>query len=170
MIQMHTDNIEQINKLNEGTSFFLSGTVYTLRDKALKRLKEESIFPDFLRNAVIYHAGPTMENERGYISCGPTTAQRMDSYLDFLFLNNVGTIIGKGNKDTLVHRKYCKVYIMALGGLGALYGSKIKTKKIMMYRDLGSESIFRFTIDQFPVIIAINRKGKSLLNNRSKDE
>ena len=158
----NTNQIKEISQLKVNTPFYLSGKIFSARDKALTKLQKEKKIPKFLKNTIIYHAGPTEKNEKGLFSCGPTTSKRMDIFLDYLFENGVFATIGKGERDIKIHKKYKKIYLLAIGGLGALYGSLIKSIKPIMYKELGSEAIYEITIDKFPLIMAIDKYGKSI--------
>lgn len=163
MKKLKTENLKsEIRKLKEGEVVFLSGTLYTARDAALKLLKDEKKFPDFLKDAVIYHAGPTEPNSEGKFSCGPTTSSRMDKYLGSLFSNGVLATIGKGERDVEPHREHGRVYFYAIGGCGAFYGERIVKMEKVLYKELGSEAVYRMEVENFPLIVAIDAKGKSI--------
>jgi len=151
-----------INKLSAGEVILLSGTIYSARDAALNLLEKEKVFPKFLNGSIIFHAGPTEVNNKGFLSCGPTTSSRMDRYLEMLFENDVLATVGKGERDILVHKKFRRIYLTAIGGCGAIYGRKITELKSVMYEKLGSESIFKMKIEHFPLIVAIDVKGNSI--------
>lgn len=165
ILQISADSIGDIQA---GEMVNLNGYVYTIRDKALSRLAENRP-PDFLNNAIVYFAGPTMENEKGMFSCGPTTSQRMYDYIPYLFECGVKAIIGKGNtkREAFLNNG---IYMLALGGCGALYGSRIHKKETIKFGELGAEAIYRMKVKDFPVIIAIDSKGKSINTIGSKDE
>ncbi|MGE3063926.1 MAG: fumarate hydratase C-terminal domain-containing protein [bacterium] len=158
-----TDYKEMIN-LDCGEIIMLSGMIFTARDAALKRIFLEKKFPDVLKNAIIFHAGPTEKNKKGMFSCGPTTAKRMDSFLPMLFKNNIFATIGKGERDIDIHRKFGKIYFSAFGGLGSLYGSRILSMEPVLYKELKSEAVYRLEVNDFPVLVAIDGKGKSIFN------
>jgi len=151
-----------INKLSAGEVILLSGTIYSARDAALNLLEKEKVFPKFLNGSIIYHAGPTEVNSKGFLSCGPTTSSRMDKYLEMLFKNKVEATIGKGERDVVVHKKFRRIYLAAIGGCGAVYGRKITGLKSVMYENLGSEAIFQMTVEHFPLIVAIDIKGNTI--------
>ncbi len=162
MKEYYTNELKQIYKLKAGTPFYLSGIIYTARDRALNILYSKNIFPDFLENSIIYHAGPTETNKDGLFSCGPTTAKRMDKFLNFLFSKNLFSTIGKGERDIKIHKQFSKIYLLAIGGCGALYGKRIKKMEKIMFKQLGVEAIHKIEIEKFPLIIGINKNGKSI--------
>lgn len=158
--------------LRAGQNIFLSGTIYTARDAAHKRLtamleKGESLpFP--MKGSVIYYAGPTPTPEGLPIgSCGPTTSSRMDVFAPrFLDLGLVA-MIGKGNRS----REVCAaiernnaVYLCALGGAGALAAKAVRSLEVVAFEDLGCESIKRLEIENFPLIVGIDCVGGSLFS------
>lgn len=167
-VSLKTVTTEHIGDIQAGEMVNLEGVVYTARDKALSRLQREGK-QDFLNGSIIYFAGPSGENERGMFACGPTTSQRMHDYIPFLFECGVQGIIGKGSAGLKAFRGK-GIYMLALGGCGALYGSRIVNKNIIMYRELGAEAVYRMEIENFPVIIAIDSNGKSINTIGSKDE
>lgn len=163
MRKISTEKLKSALKvLKPGEAVFLSGTVYTARDAALKLLEKEESFPEFLKNSVIYHAGPTEPNSKGLFSCGPTTSARMDRYLEGLFSKGVLATIGKGERDSEPHKKFKRVYFNAIGGCGAFYGKRIIKMNAVLYEHLGSEAVFKMEIENFPLIVAIDAKGKSI--------
>ena len=156
--------------LNAGDKVLLSGTVYTSRDAAHKRitalLDSGSDIPYDLKDAVIYYAGPTPAPEGKPIgSCGPTTSGRMDRYAPrFLDLGLVG-MIGKGERTDEVCdaiERNGAVYFCAVGGAGALAASRIKSCEVIAFEDLGCESVKRLYIEDFPVVTAIDCHGGNI--------
>ncbi|MDY6786905.1 MAG: FumA C-terminus/TtdB family hydratase beta subunit [candidate division WOR-3 bacterium] len=170
MINIHTRSIEDIRQYSAGEAVMLSGSIVTMRDRALANIEAGSGFPGHITGAVVYHAGPTNPNEEGMRACGPTTSSRMDKYLPMLFENDVFVTIGKGRTNTVIHKKYRAVYLAALGGCGALYGSRIKNIKTLLYSELGSEAVYAMEIENYPLILAIDSKGNSIYKNRSYNE
>lgn len=158
--------------LKAGDRVQLSGTVYTARDQAHKRLvgalhSSTGKLPFILKNQVIYYAGPTDTRPGAVIgSCGPTTSSRMDIYTPYLLEHGLRGMIGKGERSEEVIKsiiKYKAVYFIAVGGCGALYSSFIKKTDVIAYPDLGCEAIRMLEIDNFPVIVGIDSKGKNIL-------
>lgn len=149
-------------ELTIGMKILLSGTVYTSRDAAHKRImsliEEGKEIPYAIENAVIYYAGPTPAPEGKPIgSCGPTTSGRMDRYAPKLLDMGLGGMIGKGERskevrDAIVRNR--SVYLCAVGGAGALAASCIKQCEVIAFEDLGCESVKRLYIEDFPLIVA----------------
>lgn len=156
--------------LNAGDRVLLSGTVYTARDAAHKRIFEMidngEKLPFEIKGACIYFAGPTPTPEGMVIgSCGPTTSGRMDIYSPGLLDLGLIAMIGKGERnetvcDAIVRNK--AVYFCAVGGAGALYARQIKSCKEIAFKDLGCESIKELVLEDFPVIVGIDSNGGNL--------
>lgn len=163
MKKLNSFAIEELKNLKSGECILLSGEIYVARDRVLKVMEEKNIFPDFLKNSIIYHAGPTEKNENGFFSFGPTTSKRMDRFLKFLFENGVLATIGKGERNIDIHKKYGKIYFLAFGGLGSLYGSKVKCIEPVLFKEFKSEALFKAKIDGFPLIVFIDRNGKTMI-------
>ncbi len=171
-IRVHTKDIKEMAKvLKAGQKILLSGTVYTSRDAAHKRIDEaickgEKLAYD-LENACIYYAGPTPTPPGLAIgSCGPTTSTRMDAYSPKFLDMGLKCMIGKGKRnqeviDAIVRNK--AIYLCALGGAGALASRCIKSAKVIAYEDLGCESVKELVIEDFPLIVAIDSNGESIL-------
>lgn len=148
----------------------LSGTVYTSRDAAHKRLCEMIIngdsLPFNLDGACIYYAGPTPAMPGSVIgSCGPTTSCRMDAYTPLLLENGLKAMIGKGERSVEVCNTIVKnnaVYLCAVGGAGALAAKCIIECEEIAFEDLGCESIKRLVFKDFPLIVAIDNKGNNI--------
>lgn len=162
--------IDFAEKLKAGDRVLLSGTVYTARDAAHKRIKSmidngESL-PFDLKNAVIYYAGPTPTPENSAIgSCGPTTSSRMDKFTpEFLDLGLIG-MIGKGPRSNEVCKAIVRnkaIYFCAVGGAGALASKCITKCDVIAFEDLGCESVKKLEIKNFPLIVAIDSDGGNL--------
>lgn len=161
---------EQARHLSVGQEVLLSGAIYTMRDQAHKRLvealKKKEALPLDLRGAIIYYCGPT-KTPRGKIigSCGPTTSSRMDSFTPPLLQHGVKAMIGKGSRSQAVIdaiRRYRAVYFVAPAGCGALLATKVKKTTTVAYADLGPEAIRKLEVEDFPLIVAVDAKGKTL--------
>lgn len=161
---------EMAQALQSGDYVYISGTIYTARDAAHKRiyesmLKGESI-PFDLENNIIYYLGPTPAKEGQVIgSAGPTTSSRMDKYTPLLLENGLKGMIGKGKRNQEVIdsiRKNKAVYFAAVGGAGALLSKCITKSEIIAYDDLGTESIRKLEVKNFPVIVVIDSNGNNL--------
>ncbi len=156
--------------LKAGDKIYLSGTVYTARDAAHKRLfelldKNESL-PFNIENSVIYYAGPTPTPENLAIgSCGPTTSCRMDSYTPTLLDLGVTATIGKGERnDDVIDaiKRNSSVYLCAIGGAGALAALSITSCEVIAFEDLGCESIKKLEFNNFPLIVGIDCNGGNI--------
>lgn len=170
----HRIKVEEIRAkapdLHAGDRVYLSGTVYTARDAAHKRLiallDEGKELPLPLEGACIYYAGPTPAEPGAVIgSCGPTTSGRMDRFAPRLLDLGLAAMIGKGQRsaqvvDAIVRNK--AVYLCAVGGAGALAAQCIRTCEEIAFHDLGCESIKRLTVQDFPLIVAIDAAGNNL--------
>lgn len=170
-------NDEEIRKLNAGDYVYITGTIYTARDAAHKRMFEalengEKLPIDMAHN-VIYYMGPSPAREgRPIGSAGPTTASRMDKYAPILLDLGQKGMIGKGKrtqavKDAIVRNE--AVYFAAVGGAGALLSQKIIASEVVAYDDLGTEAIRKLEVKDFPVIVVIDCKGNDLYETANKE-
>jgi len=161
---------EDVSALKSGDIVYLSGTIYTARDAAHKRLVElldaGKELPFDVKGAVIYFVGPTPPKPGDPIgSAGPTTSYRMDSYSPRLIKEGLKGMIGKGkrNKDvTDACQEYKAVYFGATGGAGALLGKQIKSAEIIAYEELGPEAIRKLEVENFPVTVINDVYGNDL--------
>ncbi len=173
-------NVQQLKtlspELNAGDKVLLSGTVYTSRDAAHKRITElmdkgEDI-PYDLDGAVIYYAGPTGTKEGMVIgSCGPTTSGRMDKFSPHFLDLGLAAMIGKGERsqeviDAIIRNK--AVYFCAVGGAGALACKCIKSCEVIAFEDLGCESVKKLQIEDFPLTVAIDCHGGNIFSEGRK--
>lgn len=168
---LHTSEITEFaEKLRAGDRVLLSGTVYTARDAAHKRIKalidNNDSLPFDLQNSVIYYAGPTPTPENLPIgSCGPTTSGRMDKFTpEFLDLG-LKAMIGKGSRSNEVCEAIIRnkaIYFCAIGGAGALASKCITKCEVIAFEDLGCESIKKLEIEDFPLVVSIDCNGGSL--------
>lgn len=159
-------------ELRAGDCVLASGTVYTARDCAHKRLfallddGKELPFP--LKGAFIYYAGPCPAPEgKACGSCGPTTSARMNAFAPRLLRLGLGGMVGKGemSKETQeAIKENAAVYFAAIGGAGAFYGNAIMSCELIAFPDLLSEAIYKMQIEDFPLVVAIDCKGKSIYN------
>lgn len=170
-------NDEEIRKLNAGDYVYITGTIYTARDAAHKRMFEalengEKLPIDMAHN-VIYYMGPSPAREgRPIGSAGPTTASRMDKYAPTLLDLGQKGMIGKGKrtqavKDAIVRNE--AVYFAAVGGAGALLSQKIIASEVVAYDDLGTEAIRKLEVKDFPVIVVIDCMGNDLYETAIKE-
>lgn len=156
---------EQIRKLKVGDELRLTGTIYTARDRAHQRG-----LPGFLKSQIIYYCGPT-KTPKGKIigSCGPTTSARMDEFTPAALRRGIKGMIGKGARSQEVIKnikKYQAVYFLAFAGCGALISKYIKKASAVAYRDLGPEAIYKLEVKDFPLIVGIDAKGRSIYGQK----
>lgn len=161
---------QQVEKLRAGDSVLVSGTIYTARDCAHKRLVEMLCrgeeLPFEIKGAFIYYAGPCPAKP-GYASgsCGPTTSARMDVYAPVLLDAGLGGMIGKGEMCEDVRQALMRnncVYFAAIGGAGALYGKAIRSSELVAFPELLSEAVRRLEVIDFPAVVAMDSKGNSI--------
>ena len=161
---------QEIRTLRAGDYVKITGTIYTARDAAHKRMKETldrgEALPFSLENNVIYYMGPSPAREGQPIgSAGPTTASRMDKYAPELLDLGLKGMIGKGKRTVQVKEAIVRngaVYFAAVGGAGALLSKKILSSEVIAYEDLGAEAIRRLEVKDFPVIVVIDSEGNNL--------
>lgn len=159
-----------VKKLKTGEKLFLTGVIYTARDQAHKRLvealKKGRKLPIDLKGAIIYYCGPT-KTPKGKIigACGPTTSSRMDEFTPALLCAGVRAMIGKGKRSPEVIaaiKKYRAVYFLTYAGCAALLAKYVQKAKPVAYKDLGPEAILELQVKDFPLIVAIDVKGKDI--------
>ena len=161
---------QELKKLKAGDSVLLSGTVYTARDAAHKRIGEcldRGERPPFdLNGSAVYYVGPTPEHDGCCIgSAGPTTSGRMDAYSPRLLDAGLKIMIGKGNRSDEVVRSMIRngaVYLAAIGGAGALMAASIEEAELVCWEDLGCEAVRRLTVKDMPLTVAIDSEGNDL--------
>ena len=168
---LDTSNInEWVEVLKKGDRVYLSGTIYTARDAAHKKivalLKENKPLPFELQNSIIYYAGPTpAKNNLAIGSIGPTTSSRMDVFTPLLLKNGLKGMIGKGCRSEAVVNSIVKekaIYFAAVGGAGALYSGAVTECEVIAFSELGCESVKKLTVKDFPLTVAIDSFGNSL--------
>ncbi|MBQ4165961.1 MAG: fumarate hydratase C-terminal domain-containing protein, partial [Oscillospiraceae bacterium] len=174
MTELNTNELkEKAKELRAGDKVLLSGTVYTSRDAAHKRIKacidNGEPLPYDLDGAAIYYAGPTAAKDGMAIgSCGPTTSSRMDVYSPLFLDMGLSAMIGKGERNDAVCEAIQRngaVYFCAIGGAGALACKCITECEVIAFDDLGCESVKRLTFEKFPLIVAIDCKGGNLFRS-----
>ena len=167
---LDTNNInEWVEKLEKGDRVYLTGTIYTARDAAHKKivalLDENKPLPFDLNNSIVYYAGPTpAKNDLAIGSIGPTTSSRMDKFAPLLLDNGLKGMIGKGGRSEEVVTSMVKnkaVYFAAVGGAGALYSGAVTNCQVIAFEELGCESVKRLTVKDFPLTVALDSKGSS---------
>lgn len=156
--------------LEAGDYVYLTGTIYTARDAAHKRMYEAlekgEPLPLEMKNNVIYYMGPSpARTGRPIGSAGPTTASRMDKFAPALLDLGLKGMVGKGKRTKEVKEAVVRngaVYFAAVGGAGALLSRSILSSEVIAYDDLGTEAIRRLEIKDFPVIVVMDARGNDL--------
>lgn len=170
-ININTPLTEDITKkLHAGDFVFITGTIYTARDAAHKRMyeaiKNGENLPVDMENNIIYYMGPSPAREGRVIgSAGPTTASRMDKYAPQLLDMGLKGMIGKGKRSKEVIdavKRNNAVYFASIGGAGALLSKSIKKSTVIAYDDLGTEAIRKLEVENFPAIVVIDCDGNNL--------
>lgn len=162
---------EDIAKLRAGDYVHLTGTLYTARDAAHRRmveaLKKGEPLPVDIRGETIYYVGPTPAKPGAVIgSAGPTTSERMDGFTPALLEAGLKGCIGKGGRGRAVRealQRHRAVYFLAVGGAGALLSKHIKSVRVVAYEDLGTEAIRAMEVEDFPVVVCNDIYGGDLL-------
>lgn len=161
---------DSIRSLKAGDLVQITGTIYTARDMAHKRLcqaiKEGQKLPFDISGSIIYFCGPTPARpDKPIGSAGPTTSSRMDSFTSALLKAGLKATIGKGYRNNVVRealKKYTAIHFSALGGAGALLSKHIRSAKIIAYEDLGTEAIRELEVIDFPATVAYDSAGNSV--------
>lgn len=161
---------EKIKDLKAGDRVLLTGSIYTARDAAHKRLVDlldaKLELPINIKDETIYYVGPTPAKEGNVIgSAGPTTSYRMDAYSPKLLDLGLKAMIGKGARNEEVINSIIKnkaIYFGAIGGAAALISKSITKSEIIAYEDLGAEAIRRMEIKDMPLIVIIDTEGNNL--------
>lgn len=162
--------IQASPNLKAGDEITLSGTIYTARDAAHKKMacliKKGENPPFDINNAVIYYAGPTPAKPGEVCgSFGPTTSARMDAFAPMLYDMGLFATIGKGERSEEVRQAIIRrkgLYLIALGGAGALAAKHIKSVKVIAFPELDSESVKELVFDSFPLYVGIDALGNDI--------
>lgn len=168
-----TDEIT--GKIHAGDVVYITGTIYSARDAAHKRMSEALAagrnLPFDIKGNIIYYLGPTPARPGNVTgSAGPTTSSRMDKYTPALLDLGLKGMIGKGRRSAGVKESIVKnsaVYFAAVGGAGALLSEKIKASEVIAYDDLGTEAVRRLYVEDFPVIVAVDCTGNDVYDRQS---
>lgn len=163
--------------LNSGDYVYITGTIYTARDAAHKRMAEALAagepLPIDMKNNIIYYMGPSPAREgRPIGSAGPTTASRMDKYAPDLLDLGLKGMIGKGKRSKAVIDAIVRngaVYFAAVGGAGAILSKCIKKSTVIAYDDLGTEAIRELEVEDLPVVVVIDSDGNNLYETAIKE-
>lgn len=161
---------EKVRDLQAGDYVYITGTIYTARDAAHKRMTEDMAegreLPFDMQDQIIYYLGPTPNREGQVIgSAGPTTSSRMDKYTPLLLDRGLTGMIGKGKRsDDVIDsmKKNTAVYFAAVGGAGALLSQCIKKSEVIAYDDLGTEAVRKLYVEDLPVITVIDHQGNNM--------
>ena len=168
---------ETISELHSGDYLYLTGTIYTARDAAHKRMYESigrnEELPFDISGKFIYYLGPTPAKPGMVIgSAGPTTSSRMDKYTPELLSRGLSGMIGKGKRSKAVIDSIVEngaVYMAAVGGAGALLSKCIKSSEVIAYEDLGTEAIRKLYVENLPVIVIVDSHGNNLYESAVED-
>lgn len=158
-----------VRELKAGDSVVLSGEILVFRDQVHRILydmiRKGNPLPFSLMDAVLYYCGPTPARHGMPVgSAGPTTASRMDKYMDLILEQGLAVTIGKGERSPEVvelHKKYRAVYMAAVGGTGALLAKHVSASTVIAFPELGTEAARIFTVTDMPLIVAIDSSGNS---------
>ena len=167
---------EVISGIKAGDMLFLTGTIYTARDQAHKRicelLSKGRKLPLDLKGQIIYYCGPTVTPKGKVIgSCGPTTSRRMDEFSPRLLEAGLAGMIGKGGRSREVREAIKKtrgVYFLTFAGCGALMSKYVCSSKTIAFPDLGPEAVRKLEVKGFPLIAAIDCRGRNILPEKEK--
>lgn len=171
MIKLNTPlKMSDLKKLKTGDEVLLSGTIYTARDAAHKRLLDKTQNTNFLKGQVLYYTGPTPARKgRAVGSIGPTSSYRMDKYTPALLQKSgIFAIVGKGQRNAEVKKalKGKAVYFAALGGLGALMSERVKKCDVLLYKDLGAEAVYKLEVKDMPLTVALDLAGNDIYERK----
>jgi fumarate hydratase subunit beta len=162
---------DDLKQLRAGDAVRISGTIYTARDQAHKRLVADPNPAFDLNGAVIYYVGPTPARDGVPIGAsGPTSSYRMDPYAPALMERGLKVMIGKGDRSEAFRVEMVRhqaVYLIATGGAGALLSSRIKQSRVIMYDDLGTEAVRELIVEDFPAFVAYDVHGGSVFFHQS---
>jgi fumarate hydratase subunit beta len=167
---------EDVVQLKIGDHVRIRGVIYTARDAAHNRmiqtLDEGGELPIDIKGQLIYYVGPTPARPgRASGAFGPTTSMRMDPFTPRLLQEGLKACMGKGNRGPEVQealKQYKAVYFMAVGGAGAMLSQFIRKVEVVAYEDLGTESLKRVEVEDFPAVVMDDCEGRDLLNEGRK--
>jgi fumarate hydratase subunit beta len=167
---------DDVSQLKIGDHVLISGTIYTARDAAHGRmidsLNKGEPLPIDIKGQLIYYTGPTPPRPgRATGAFGPTTSMRMDPFTPPLLKAGMKACMGKGNRGPEVQealKQYHAVYFMAIGGAGAMLSQYVKKLEVIAYEDLGTESLKRVEVEDFPAVVMDDCEGRDLLNEGRK--
>ena len=161
-----------IASLKAGDEVLLTGVIYTARDQAHLRISEiiktGGELPVDLKGQIIYYCGPTPPGKRVIGSCGPTTSGRMDAFTPMILEVGVKGMIGKGRRSESVVKeikRFHAIYFIAPAGAGAYLSKKVKSSSIVAFEDLQAEAIYRLEVEDFPLVVGVDSKGRNLYSD-----
>lgn len=171
MIKLQTPiSDDDIKLLKSGEKVLISGTIYTARDQAHKRLVNETTIPFDIKGSVIYYVGPTPKRDGLIIGAsGPTSSYRMDKLAVPLMEKGLKIMIGKGDRSEEFRKEMIKnnaVYLITTGGAGALLSSKIIKNELLLYGDLASEAVYKLEVKDFPCFVAYDIYGNNIFKDK----
>lgn len=177
IIQLNTPLTKEImSKLEIGDIIELTGTVYTARDAAHRRMQDafdagEPQSVNF-KDQFIFYAGPCPAKPGHAIgSIAPTTSMRMDSFVEMTFQLGILGMIGKGDRTEPVAelcKKYGGVYLLSIGGASAMISNQVKNCRVVAYEDLGTESVKRLEVEKLRLIVGIDSRGQVFQDGQIK--
>ncbi len=159
---------EMVKDLNIGDVVYLSGPIYTARDAAHNRFRENfqnnREQPIDLKDQIIFYVGPTPAKPGKVIgSAAPTTSARMDQFVDMMLQEGIVGMIGKGERADYV-AELCKehgaCYFLSIGGASAMIANQIKDLEVVAYEDLGPESVKKLMVEDMRLIVGIDPQGR----------
>ena len=157
---------EDLLNLKAGDAVLLTGEILTARDRAHLRLcgiiEKGQVLPFDLKGQIIYYCGPAPSRDRAIGACGPTTSGRMDRFTPQLLEHGLKGMIGKGRRSGEVIasiKREKAVYFVAPAGAGAYLSTKVKSCEILAFEDLGPEAVYKLTVQDFPLIVAVDSYG-----------
>ncbi|MDR3124675.1 MAG: FumA C-terminus/TtdB family hydratase beta subunit [Endomicrobium sp.] len=166
------DLIFNLNNLKVRQRVLFSGTIYTARDAAHKRIIDlldsgnKDKIPFNLNNSAVYYCGPTPTKPGNIVgACGPTTSSRMDIFTPRLLKEGVKVLIGKGNRSKNVEKSIEEnkaIYFIVTGGVGALISKSVVKADLIAFEDLGPEAVYRFEVKNIPLVVAIDSYGSNI--------
>lgn len=167
---------DDVSQLKIGDHVRITGTIYTARDAAHNRMIESlnkgEPLPIDIKGQLIYYTGPTPARPgRAVGAFGPTTSMRMDPFTPPLLKAGLKACMGKGNRGPEVQQALKDnhaVYFMAIGGAGAMLSQYVKELEVIAYHDLGTESLKRVVVEDFPAVVMDDCEGRDLLNEGRK--
>ncbi|MDD4939110.1 MAG: FumA C-terminus/TtdB family hydratase beta subunit [Candidatus Omnitrophica bacterium] len=164
-----------IEELAVGEQVYLTGTIYTARDQAHKKLAEaiekNRKIPIDLNGKVIYYCGPTPARPgKATGAAGPTTSGRMDKFTPALLKKGVFAMIGKGKRSGEVIKaikKHSAVYFLSYAGCGALLSTYIEKSEPVAFTELGPEAIYKMEVRNLPLFVGIDSRGNDIFEKRA---